>query len=124
MGGAVLARSSRSLRSPVPTDTLPRLPLQSFCYKAFHYSSHKEKSASRSPSPPGPPPVPALTRPPPSHALAAFGDSNAASIVDGGIGRAFRNTNVESDGIDANDGTLKKFTEDEQANKGGLGKNY
>ncbi|TNY19253.1 hypothetical protein DMC30DRAFT_418071 [Rhodotorula diobovata] len=70
---------------------------KSFCYKAFHYSSHKEKT---------------------------FGDSNAASIVDGGIGRAFRNTNVESDGIDANDGTLKKFTEDEQANKGGLGKNY
>ncbi|GAA5914175.1 hypothetical protein JCM8208_003929 [Rhodotorula glutinis] len=70
---------------------------KSFCYKAFHYSSHKEKT---------------------------FGDSNAASVVDGGLGGAVRNTNVQSDGIDANDGTLKKFTEDEQGNKGGLGKNY
>ncbi|GAA5854012.1 hypothetical protein JCM9279_003762 [Rhodotorula babjevae] len=70
---------------------------KSYCYKAFHYSSHKEKT---------------------------FGDSNAASIVDGGLGGAVRSVNVAADGIDANDGTLKKFTEDEQGNKGGLGKNY
>ncbi|GAA6048133.1 hypothetical protein JCM3770_003677 [Rhodotorula araucariae] len=70
---------------------------RSFCYKAFHYSSHKEKT---------------------------FGDSNAASIVDGGLGRATKNTNVVSDGIDANDGTLKKLTEDEDASKSGLGKDY
>lgn len=53
---------------------------QSFCYKQFHYSEHTQKT---------------------------FGDSGAGVIVDNGIGNAFRNKHVDSNGISADDGTLK-----------------
>lgn len=55
---------------------------------------------------------------------AAFGDSNAASIVDGGIGRAIKSTNIASNGIDADDGTLRKLSEGESFGNSNLGKNY
>lgn len=55
---------------------------QSFCYKQFRYSEHTQTT---------------------------FGDSGAGVIVNGGIGNAFRNKKIESDGISADDGMLREL---------------
>ncbi|GEM09105.1 hypothetical protein Rt10032_c07g3122 [Rhodotorula toruloides] len=69
---------------------------KSFCYKDFKYSEHKEKT---------------------------FGDSNAASVVDGGIGRAFRNVNIVGNGGAGDSSSLETGKGDTEATKSGLGKN-
>lgn len=55
--------------------------------------------------------------------LAAFGDSNAASVVDGGIGRAFRNVNIAGNGGAGDSSSLETGKGDTEATKSGLGKN-
>lgn len=59
----------------------------------------------------------------PRRTLAAFGDSNAASVVDGGIGRAFRNVNIQGNGGAGDSSSLETNKGNTEANKSGLGKN-
>lgn len=69
---------------------------QSFCYKQYHYSEHTQT---------------------------VYGDSGAGAIVNGGIGNAFRNKHVDSNGISANDGTLKTLENDKDLTGDGASHN-
>ncbi|GAA5990609.1 hypothetical protein JCM10908_003151 [Rhodotorula pacifica] len=69
---------------------------RSFCYKQFHYSEHTQKT---------------------------FGDSGAGVIVNGGIGNAFRDKKIDSDGISADDGTLKTLKGDKEITGDGASHN-
>ncbi|GAA5954672.1 hypothetical protein JCM8115_004657 [Rhodotorula mucilaginosa] len=69
---------------------------RSFCYKQFHYSEHTQKT---------------------------FGDSGAGVIVDSGIGNAFRNKHVDSNGISADDGTLKTLKGEKEVTGDGASHN-
>ncbi|POY76075.1 hypothetical protein BMF94_0798 [Rhodotorula taiwanensis] len=69
---------------------------RSFCYKQYHYSEHTQTT---------------------------FGDSGAGAIVDGGIGNAFRNKKVDSNGISADDGTLQRPRNDKELSGDGASHN-
>lgn len=86
---------SRRLRRDLSLKTIAT-SAQSFCYKQFHYSEHTQKT---------------------------FGDSGAGVIVDSGIGNAFRNKHVNSNGISADDGTLKTLKGEKEVTGDGASHN-
>lgn len=89
-------QASGRLRLPRRTDLEPLAPAQSFCYKQYHYLEHTQTT---------------------------FGDSGAGAIVDGGIGNAFRNKKVDSNGISADDGTLQRLRNDKELSGDGASHN-